>query len=186
MIAIVGNSGSVLEHRGGAFIDSHDLVVRFNEAPTQDFEEYVGSKTDIRFIAYRGADYNLRDENIFLYSHNKKALKEGLKKLSYNNNVKILDKEFINSCDNLISKPYWKWRLMPNMIMIHKIMSTTGLKAIVFFNSGINLFGFSQVSQFHYWEKNREGYKFSNCHSREKETQIIKGYEREGKLKIFS
>ena len=97
-----------------------------------------------------------------------------------------MGKKSINYCDNLISKPYWKWRLIPGRIIIHKTMSTSGLKAVIYYGKDMDLFGFGESEQFHYFEPNREGYKFSNCHSREKETQIIKGLEREGKLKIFS
>lgn len=33
-----------------ALTDSHDIVLRFNSAPTEGFEEDVGSKTTIRFL----------------------------------------------------------------------------------------------------------------------------------------
>lgn len=34
----------------GSFSDSHDLVLRFNHAPTQNYTQDVGSKTNIRVI----------------------------------------------------------------------------------------------------------------------------------------
>jgi len=64
-------------------------------------------------------------------------------------------------------------------------MSTTGLKAIVWaLERGyeVSLFGFTQDDKFHYWEDKQGG----NSHNFEKEMQIIKGFEDEGKLKIFS
>jgi hypothetical protein len=192
LIAIVGGSGSVLKHTHGKLIDKHDMVIRFNENPIEGYEQYVGSKTNMRFIAYHGADYDLQCESIFLYSYNKKALQEAYKKLTYQNAniVYPLSKEFINNCDNLISKPYWKWRLMPGQMIVHKRMSSSGLKAILYafdmWGARINLFGFKEDEQFHYWEPNRTHYNQDLSHDFGKEREIIKGFEREGKLKILS
>jgi hypothetical protein len=37
--AAVGNSGGLLRSRAGPVIDEHDVVLRFNSAPTKAFEE---------------------------------------------------------------------------------------------------------------------------------------------------
>lgn len=47
-VAVVGNSGKLLHHNYGEAIDAHDAVIRFNWAPTEGYEEQVGSKTTIR------------------------------------------------------------------------------------------------------------------------------------------
>eukprot|EP00873_Tetraselmis_striata_P001716 jgi/Tetstr1/421980/TSEL_001226.t1 len=47
--AVVGSSGLLLYYASGAAIDEHDAVVRFNAATTQGFEDFVGSKTTVRF-----------------------------------------------------------------------------------------------------------------------------------------
>lgn len=47
---IIGSSNVVLENELGKVIDSFDNVVRFNRAPTEGFEQYVGSKTTTRFV----------------------------------------------------------------------------------------------------------------------------------------
>ena len=47
--AIIGNSKTILEKEWGSEIDQHDFVVRFNTAKTENFEKFVGSKTNIRF-----------------------------------------------------------------------------------------------------------------------------------------
>eukprot|EP00899_Mesostigma_viride_P016322 jgi/Mesvir1/24691/Mv21979-RA.3 len=46
--AIVGSSGSLMRYKNGALIDSHEMVLRFNAAPTKGYEEFVGHKTTIR------------------------------------------------------------------------------------------------------------------------------------------
>jgi len=43
--AVVGNAGSLIEGGFAGDIDGHDLVLRFNGAPTSTFEGSVGSKT---------------------------------------------------------------------------------------------------------------------------------------------
>tara|TARA_R100000995_G_C3472330_1_gene118980 strand:+ start:745 stop:1461 length:717 start_codon:yes stop_codon:yes gene_type:complete len=50
-IAIVGNSGKLMNESYGELIDSYDFVFRCNLAQTNGYEKHVGSKTDFRFIA---------------------------------------------------------------------------------------------------------------------------------------
>lgn len=49
-VSIVGNSGLVLTKEWGEEIDKSDIVVRFNHAPTEGYEKYVGSKTTLRIV----------------------------------------------------------------------------------------------------------------------------------------
>lgn len=46
-VVFVGNAPSLIGEGLGEWIDSHDVVVRFNECPTRDYEDDVGSRTDI-------------------------------------------------------------------------------------------------------------------------------------------
>ena len=48
--AVVGSSGSLRGSMQGKAIDAHDIVIRFNYAPTKGYEEDVGTRTDFRFI----------------------------------------------------------------------------------------------------------------------------------------
>lgn len=46
-IIFVGNAPSLGGEMLGEWVDSHDVVVRFNEAPIDGYERFVGSRTDI-------------------------------------------------------------------------------------------------------------------------------------------
>ncbi|XP_065575446.1 beta-galactoside alpha-2,6-sialyltransferase 2-like isoform X2 [Artemia franciscana] len=48
--AIVSSSGALLGSNMGQEIDSHDFVVRFNNAPTESYEQDVGTKTSLRIV----------------------------------------------------------------------------------------------------------------------------------------
>jgi hypothetical protein len=37
-------------------IDEHDVVLRFNSAPTKSFEEFTGAKTTFRLLNRKAAD----------------------------------------------------------------------------------------------------------------------------------
>lgn len=48
--AVVSSSGVMAMHSHGKSIDESDYVVRFNQAPVDGFEEYVGSKEGLRIV----------------------------------------------------------------------------------------------------------------------------------------
>ena len=47
---MVSSAGTLQKSGLGPFIDSHDLVLRFNNAPTEKYEADVGRKTSIRIV----------------------------------------------------------------------------------------------------------------------------------------
>ncbi|CAB4068859.1 unnamed protein product [Lepeophtheirus salmonis] len=47
--ALVSNSGDLIGLKNGPFIDFHDMVMRFNYAPTKKYEADVGEKTSVRY-----------------------------------------------------------------------------------------------------------------------------------------
>ncbi|KAL2629304.1 hypothetical protein R1flu_013990 [Riccia fluitans] len=48
--AVVGNSGILLNSSYGEQIDSHEMVIRLNNAKIHGFEKHVGSKTTLAFV----------------------------------------------------------------------------------------------------------------------------------------
>lgn len=49
--AVVGNSGILLKSALGGVIDSHEFVIRLNNARTTSFEIDVGKKTSVSFVS---------------------------------------------------------------------------------------------------------------------------------------
>ena len=60
---MVTSAGSLKHSRLGAFIDEHDIVLRFNDAPTEGHVEDVGKKTTIRIV-----NSQVTTSNLFFYS----------------------------------------------------------------------------------------------------------------------
>ncbi len=80
-LAIIGNSPSLLQNNFGEEIDKFKSVIRFNLAPTENFEKNVGSITTAWFCAQNGAQI--------------KAFREWL--ISNNiNDQKLFDRNFMN------------------------------------------------------------------------------------------
>ena len=117
-IAIVGNGPSAMSGYNGKFIDSCDIVVRFNMYQTESYEDYVGSKTDIWMINLR----NLQDLNLdffdkyhksnckILFENNTSMPEDTIWNLINNNlpkkDVKLIERKFFNSLQ-LIYIPIW-------------------------------------------------------------------------------
>ncbi|CAG2163174.1 unnamed protein product [Oppiella nova] len=66
--AIVSSSGSLIDSTLGEEIDSHDIVMRFNNAPTLRYETDVGSKTTIRLLNAQillNPKFNILSQNLY-------------------------------------------------------------------------------------------------------------------------
>ena len=60
--SVVGNAGMLQKYKFGPTIDSTDLVIRFNLAPTEGYKKLVGTKTTLRFVNTIHAGYHENDE----------------------------------------------------------------------------------------------------------------------------
>lgn len=184
--AIVGNSGKILEEPFGEEIERHDCVVRFNAAPTEDYEEYVGERTDFRILngpimVGGSVDYvqtlgnwveRVRNENLILLPHERKR-----------NDLRF------NQAENLIHESNDTYKTTDRFEeKIKKICSaqrvkkpSTGLKAIIIFLGligNVNLYGFGfhlegNLEKRHYWED----FKFDapGGHNWAAERRFVKG-----------
>jgi len=66
--AVVFNSSILLHHNYGELIDSHDVVIRYNFAPTIGFEQHVGERTTAR-AATRNWTFIEKDETMVRIYH---------------------------------------------------------------------------------------------------------------------
>lgn len=76
-VAVVGSSARLLENPLGNVIDSHDEVIRFNFAPSDRNNEFIGSRTTIRVIGM-----TLEDRH-----------QENLRKIAKYENARVITKE---------------------------------------------------------------------------------------------
>lgn len=53
---LVGSSGRVLLGRFGEKINKYDHIFRMNTAPSKGFETFVGSRTDVRIVAFNAIE----------------------------------------------------------------------------------------------------------------------------------
>ena len=103
-IAIVGSSGRLKTDPKGSLIDSFDFVIRFNRAPTENYEKEVGSKEHLRVVNnHVFANVKLPPE---WGEHNQNFVKESKNKVflyfSYESRDQILEEsdrwDFPKSC----------------------------------------------------------------------------------------
>eukprot|EP00898_Chlorokybus_atmophyticus_P004685 jgi/Chlat1/5217/Chrsp33S05183 len=75
--AIVGSSGILLNYAHGKEIDAHDVVFRFNSAPTQSFARHSGIRTTHRLTNSRNFAYReYPDEVILVHLRNPTSLRQ--------------------------------------------------------------------------------------------------------------
>ena len=184
-IAIVGSSGILLNHKLGDEINGHDFIVRFNAAPTDGFEKFVGNRTDFRCMnthTYAGTtdrgrftkyDHNFLDrlENQTIITHNKNLTKS--KKIRDNNTVVEISRNFFNKVTNMGNCPEASTGMWGVYIFTH-------------FTNKINLYGFTHHSDKwenrHYWEKINP-YNQGAFHNFENERRFFDNLLNEGKVK---
>lgn len=194
-IAIVGSSSELLLKKRGNFIDDHDEVLRFNKAITDNYEEFVGSKTTLRVtnnVAFGNIDNKPNDfylKNIT----NSKILHIGNKKFNQqdiNNFIKNKNK-YTNNTNSLYMFNYKKYgnQLKTDVSYSSPKDFSSGFLAIcliVIKNIVPNLFGFdideTSSNRNHYWEQHSSQ---KSIHNVSYEKQFIKQLINDEKVKLF-
>lgn len=159
-IAVIGNSGKLLNQEYGQLIDSHDIVIRCNLAIVKGFENHVGNKTNFRVIAGKSFWRDLQDhfssydKNFLNNLENEhflikadplyNAIQGVIKNYNTKCNISYIKQETINHIQNKINIPD---------------ISTgfTALSLALMWSTNVSLFGFNFFeegwSEQHYFEK---------------------------------
>uniref|UniRef100_A0A061R1C7 beta-galactoside alpha-(2,6)-sialyltransferase n=2 Tax=Tetraselmis sp. GSL018 TaxID=582737 RepID=A0A061R1C7_9CHLO len=135
--AVVGSSGILHHFEFGKEIDDHEMVLRFNSAPTKGFERIVGSKTTHRITNTQNWVFREKDtENILVHMRSTSSLTAVIRTHIGDPDVRLapFDTDFVHYMAN--SLPF---------------MATSGLYGIIIALhqcASVDLYGF-QVSAKH-------------------------------------
>jgi hypothetical protein len=165
-VAVVGSSGHLLERNYSQLIDSHDIVLRFNQARVEGFEDYVGSKTTHRivnthtFLGITGNDRFPKNDSMFIPKLENQSIiinrpvpSTQVKLRSPNNPVSIISDEFWNFSREALDN-----KKDPSVGFL-------GVMLAVQTANKVNVFGFDQentTDKKHYWEEVRAMGSFHN------------------------
>lgn len=150
--AIVLSSPQLLENEHGAFIDSHDYVIRFNFAPTLDFQKHVGTKTTHRFLGGCNgqATYYRENQDIKVIRWCSTWIRECD---AANNSQKYIEQDFLNM--ETYSEFFKNFHYFPCTSFRYnagyKILSSMPLE-----NRSISVFGYTEnlnYKSYHYYDE---------------------------------
>ncbi len=171
-ILLIGNGPSCLDKEFGELIDSHDIVVRFNNFETKSFEKFVGKKTNywVKTIMSNKHDKVIFDKKFFTYPSIVSQNTEKLNSL-INNGYTIVPVSFYDKINKLINK--------------NNSWATTGLVMIFYFieeGYTIKIHGFDFFKNgVHYYEDNST----MKGHAPNIEESIVNQLIKEGKVKLL-
>ena len=180
-IAVVGSSAKLLETEYGNEIDKFDCVARFNRAPTEGYEQYVGSKTNIRITnphVFGCRPYCQQDTNFVLKQKNVDFLVIGPEnnQLRFDKHVGNID----SSCRAFrvnLAPIYQRFQQQPTVGMAFLVM-------LADINVVPTVYGFYGIpgrpdneGLTHYWEDRKNS---SVCHNYSNEREILKNLHNRG------
>ncbi len=175
-VAVVGNSPSGEGKNKGHEIDSHDIVIRFNNYKTKGYEEDYGSKTDIWVkCSSDDIDHNIRNENLQLIVYEPDYIHypiiDGYLEVLTNSSINI---DYFDYQDHVPLRKTLNIFPSSGLVTIEKILKLS-VKAVNFYG-----FSFQQEKQegcaIHYFkDKNEQDtIRRSSWHSYNEESKYLK------------
>jgi hypothetical protein len=187
--AVVGSAGKLLNQRYGELIDSHDIIIRSNQAPSIGYESHVGSRTDIRILNchnfsphFLDSSKNLTTPLELLSFDNDFVLKLKNEHIVVKNNFSVSDGG-VKSVFEIMQNNNCKVHLFDDFININKIEnlldivdSSCGFLGILLAKklfSSVSCFGFTfhqeeDLSSRHYFEEIKQPNPSSHTFLKEK------------------
>ena len=185
-VALVGSSAILLEKEYGSLIDSYDTIIRFNRAPTIDFEDHVGSRTTIRIAnPHVFSNISVRDKRFPNpeVSHPKNFIREQEEiSIIHANN----DTSGWNERTQHVHPTSKAFLMEPISFNYLPTVGLRGISLMVKNNIFPHLFGFGineDSNATHYWEARDPT---SICHNYSSERDLLKKWASNGKIKIFT
>ncbi|XP_041739696.1 CMP-N-acetylneuraminate-beta-galactosamide-alpha-2,3-sialyltransferase 1 isoform X2 [Coregonus clupeaformis] len=168
--AVVGNSGNLKGSRYGPLIDSSDVIIRMNNAPTSGFEKDVGSRTT-HHVMYPESAIDLDNTTILLLIPFKtldlqwiiSALTTGSIEKTY---IPVPSRIKANKNRVLVYSPTFFKYVYDTWLESHGRYPSTGFLSLLFavhICDKVNVYGFGgdQYGNWHhYWENNDQGGAF--------------------------
>nr|XP_046183419.1 CMP-N-acetylneuraminate-beta-galactosamide-alpha-2,3-sialyltransferase 1-like isoform X2 [Oncorhynchus gorbuscha] len=195
--AVVGNSGNLKGSRYGALIDSSDVVIRMNMAPTSGYEEDVGSRTT-HHVMYPESAIDLDNTTSLLLIPFKtldlqwitSALTTGSIKHTY---IPVQSRIKANKNRVLIYSPTFFKYVYDAWLESHGRYPSTGFLSLLFsihICDKVSVYGFG-ADQYgnwhHYWEENHQGgaFRHTGVHDADYEYNVTLLLADKHKIKIF-
>lgn len=195
--AVVGNSGNLRGSGYGQEVDSHNFIMRMNQAPTVGFEKDVGSRTTHHFM-YPESAKNLPANVSFVLVPFKaldlmwiaSALSTGQIRFTYAPVKSFLrvDKEKVQ----IYNPAFFKY-IHDRWTEHHGRYPSTGMLVLFFalhVCDEVNVYGFGADSRgnwHHYWENNRYAGEFrkTGVHDADFEAHIIDMLAKASKIEVY-
>ncbi|XP_074266777.1 beta-1,6-galactosyltransferase GALT29A-like [Silene latifolia] len=176
--AVVGNSGILLNKEYGELIDSHETVIRLNNAQIGSYPKNVGSKTSISFVNSNVLHLCAREKKCFCHPYGTNVpivmymcqpvqfLDYVICNSSHESPLIVTDQRFDMICarlvkyyslkrfanEGLFNKTYEKWYDAHDGVWFHYSSGMQAVTLALGLCDRVNLFGFgkSNVTRHHY------------------------------------
>lgn len=183
-IAIVGNADIHTKH--GEFIDSHDMVIRFNHCRTKGYEDIVGTKTTALGVALgtdAGSNHLERIDKDILRQCNIVIFGKPKRNTMYEERIKTIAQKSMlfdyitNECYNHLVDLVGQ-NPSTGISVIYNIIKTVH-------NNEINIFNFDNFKTVHYFETAKREKKVL-YHPIDKEKEVMEIWRSRGLLNVYS